>query len=77
MTIQVKSLSKTFLARKTFPGIWGAIKGLFVAKKGRCRDPKVQKQIHSVVTMLVDYIDRHICPLIALENLVRKEKKGI
>ncbi len=46
-------------------------------KEGHCLDSKIQKQIQSIVPMLVDYIDRHICPLIALENLIRKEKEGI
>lgn len=45
-------------------------------EKGNC-SKQTEKIIQSVGTMLVDYIDRHICPLIALENLVRKEKKGI
>lgn len=31
--IQVHHLSKVFTVRQTFPGIWGAIKGLFVSKK--------------------------------------------
>ena len=46
-------------------------------KQDRCLVPEVQKQIQSVVTQLVDYIERHICPRIAMENLIRKEKQGL
>jgi len=46
-------------------------------EQGRCLNPDIEKQVQSVVTQLVDYIDRHICPMIALENLIRKEKQGI
>jgi FMN reductase len=52
------------------------IQDIFDAK-GHCKDKLSEKNIRSVATLLVDYIDRHICPRIALENLVRKEKKGI
>jgi chromate reductase len=41
---------------------------------GNCVDKKTETQIRKVVTILVDYIDRHICPRIALENLVRQTK---
>ena len=44
--------------------------------QGKCKVQETEKRIRSVVTMLVDYIDRHISPLIALENMVRKEKTG-
>jgi ABC-2 type transport system ATP-binding protein len=30
--IKINNLSKTFIARDTFPGIFGAIKGLFLAQ---------------------------------------------
>jgi len=32
-SIRIEKLSKKFVAKQTFPGIWGAIKGLFFAKK--------------------------------------------
>ncbi len=44
---------------------------------GRCKDPKIEERIRSVGTTLVNYIENHICPGIALEAMVRKEKKGI
>ena len=45
--------------------------------EGNCLNKETEKRIRSVATTLVDYIDRHICPLITLENMVRKEKTGI
>lgn len=44
---------------------------------GNCLDSEIEQRIRGVVTKLVDYLDNHICPKIALENMVREEKKGI
>ncbi len=38
---------------------------------GRCTDEAVEKRIRSVATNLIDYIHGHICPRIALEEMVR------
>ena len=38
---------------------------------GRCTDEKIEKRIRSVATNLIDYIQGHICPRIALEEMVR------
>jgi chromate reductase, NAD(P)H dehydrogenase (quinone) len=46
-------------------------------KDGSCNDKEIEKRIRSSVTILVSYIDRHICPAITLENMVRKEQSGI
>ncbi|MCH9609367.1 MAG: NADH-dependent flavin reductase subunit 2 [Chlamydiales bacterium] len=46
-------------------------------EEGNCLDQKIQKQIYTVATTLINYIDQHICPKIALEHLIRREKKGI
>jgi len=43
-------------------------------ENGRCLDKRNEDQIRKVVTNLLDYIDRHICPSIALENFVRGQK---
>ncbi|MCC5832296.1 MAG: NAD(P)H-dependent oxidoreductase [Chlamydiales bacterium] len=44
---------------------------------GNCLDPEAEQRIRGVVSRLVDYIDNHICPKIALENMVREEREGI
>lgn len=44
---------------------------------GNCLDSEIEQRIRGVVTKLVDYLDNHICPKIALENMVREEKKEI
>jgi len=41
------------------------------AEDGSCIEAGVEKRIRGVVTNLVDYIERNICPRIALENIVR------
>lgn len=38
---------------------------------GRCLDPSVEKRIRGVATNLIHYIHNHICPRIALEQIVR------
>lgn len=42
---------------------------------GRCLDPRIEKQIRGVGTNLLQFIRKHICPTIALEQMVR-EKAG-
>ncbi len=42
-------------------------------KNGKCLDPVMDKRIRSVANNLIQYIRNHICPKIALEELVRKE----
>ncbi len=46
-------------------------------ESGNCLDNGTEKLIRGVVTKLIDYIDNHICPKTALENMVREEKEGI
>lgn len=41
-------------------------------ESGRCLDAAVEKQVRSVATNLLDYINRHVCPLITLESMVRE-----
>lgn len=40
-------------------------------EQGRCLDSAVERRIRGVATILVDYIEGHICPRIALEEAVR------
>ena len=40
-------------------------------EEGRCTDENVEQRIRSVATTLLDYIERAVCPAIALENMVR------
>lgn len=44
-------------------------------KDGNCQDPKSEEQIRESVKILMDYIDGHIRPRLALEELIRKEEK--
>ncbi len=39
--------------------------------EGNCLDEAVEKRIRGVATNLLDYINNHICPQIALEAMVR------
>ncbi len=39
--------------------------------QGRCTDPKTEGRIRSVASTLLDYIERAVCPAIALENMAR------
>ena len=39
---------------------------------GSCKSPETEKQIRSVATTLVDFIRGHICPRLALEDMVRR-----
>ena len=38
---------------------------------GRCIDPAIEKRIRGVGTTLIEYIESHVCPRIALEEMVR------
>lgn len=40
---------------------------------GRCTDPEVERSLRSLAGSLVDYLDRHVCPLYTLESMVRDE----
>jgi FMN reductase len=42
------------------------------AEEGRCTDPETELRIRRLVESLICYIDRHICPLHALEEMVRE-----
>jgi len=44
-------------------------------QEGKC-DAQTEEQVRKVVTRLIDYIDDHICPRIALENMVRAYEKN-
>ncbi len=44
-------------------------------ENGQCLDPNAEKQIQSALTSLIDYIEKHICPAIAFESIIRQEKK--
>jgi len=41
--------------------------------EGRCTDPQVEKALRGLAGSLVDYLDRHVCPLYTLESMVRDE----
>jgi len=49
------------------------VQGLF-EKDGKCNDEKVERRIRGVATTLIDYIKGHICPKIALEEMVRNQE---
>ena len=42
------------------------------AEDGTIADSKIESQIRGVATNLMRYIERHICPAIALESMVRE-----
>jgi chromate reductase len=41
-------------------------------KDGRCLDPQVEKLVRSVPLNLLSYIERHICPSVTLERILRE-----
>lgn len=41
-------------------------------KDGRCLEPQVEKLIRTVPLNLLSYIDRHLCPRVTLERLLRE-----
>jgi len=38
---------------------------------GKCLDPAVEKRIRGAATNLMEYIEKHLCPRISLEEVVR------
>jgi hypothetical protein len=40
--------------------------------EGRVLDPAVEESVRSLATNILDYMDRHVCPLITLEAMVRE-----
>lgn len=42
-------------------------------EQGNCRDAKAEKRIRSLATNLMDYIQKHVCPLNTLEETVRED----
>jgi NAD(P)H-dependent FMN reductase len=40
-------------------------------REGRCTDPDSERALRSLAGSLVDYLDRHVCPLHTLEAMVR------
>ena len=40
--------------------------------EGRVLDPAVEDSVRSLATNILDYMDRHVCPLITLEAMVRE-----
>ncbi len=40
--------------------------------EGRCLDEAIEKRIRGVATNLLDYIEKNICPRIALEEMARR-----
>jgi FMN reductase len=41
---------------------------------GRVLDPGVEKSVRGVATNLLDYLNRHVCPLITLEAMARESQ---
>ncbi len=41
--------------------------------QGKCNDEATEKRIRKLSTTLIDYIHNHICPKIALEEMVRNQ----
>ena len=41
--------------------------------QGHCQDEKAEKRIRALATNLMEYIQKHVCPLHALEETVREE----
>jgi len=41
--------------------------------QGRCQDAKAEKRIRALATNLMGYIQKHVCPSHALEEVVREE----
>ncbi len=40
-------------------------------EEGRCLDEGVERRVRGVATSLVDYIEGHVCPKLALEEMAR------
>jgi FMN reductase len=41
-------------------------------KDGRCLEPEVEKLVRTVPLSLLSYIDRHLCPRLTLERILRE-----
>jgi len=41
-------------------------------EKGRCKDKEIEQRVRNLANTLINYIRRHICPRIALEEMVRQ-----
>lgn len=39
--------------------------------QGRCLDEGVERRVRGVATSLIDYLERHVCPRVALEEMAR------
>ncbi len=44
--------------------------------KGICLDERVEAQVRGLPNRLMDYIDRHVCPAVSLEAMVREGVSG-
>lgn len=44
-------------------------------EQGRCLDPKVEERIRGLARTLVNYIERHVCPGLTLEAMVRGSER--
>ena len=44
--------------------------------RGTCQDPNLEKRIRGVASHLIDYINRSICPSVALEQMIRETGKS-
>ena len=40
--------------------------------EGDAVDPAVEKAVRGVATTLLDYLHRHVCPMVTLEAMVRE-----
>ena len=48
------------------------VQGVF-DNEGQCTDPGIEKALRGLAGSLIDYLDRHVCPLYTLESMVRDE----
>lgn len=44
---------------------------------GTCLDPKVEERVRGLATKLLDFLYRHVCPGLALEEMVRAEADAL
>ena len=49
------------------PGVQGAFD-----EDGRCTEPDVEARVRAVATSLIGYVERHVCPSIILEEMMRR-----
>lgn len=49
------------------PGVQGVFD-----EDGQCTEPEVETLIRSVATSLIGYIERHVCPAVTLEEMMRR-----